>query len=211
MARVKEGARSDLSGKADGRVYVQFNGGVYTRKLPQRKKEAWTPGMLQNLERFRRVNEFCALFKDSVIPQIWNGQAQRMSGYALFLKSNMPAFGADGSVVDAKKIRLSTGKLPFPERFEARRSQVDNQRIEITWPKELNVGGVHMKDELMVISSQDGAYSDITATGITRADLMGSFELPAFSMLPAPSPILLYLFFASKDHRDYSQSVCLEV
>lgn len=42
MAKVKEGARSNLSGKADGLVYVQFNGGVYTRKLPKRKKDAWS-------------------------------------------------------------------------------------------------------------------------------------------------------------------------
>ncbi|MGE5448842.1 MAG: hypothetical protein ACM3PR_10785, partial [Bacteroidales bacterium] len=114
MAKVKEGARLQLSGKADGLVYVQFNGGVYTRKLPKRKKEAWTPGMLLNEQRFKRVNAFCSLFKDSVIPQIWNGLSERMSGYALFIKTNKSAFATDGSIPDAKKIRLSIGNLSFP-------------------------------------------------------------------------------------------------
>ena len=47
MAKVKEGARSDLSGKAYGLVYEQFNGEVYTRILPKRKMDGWTPGMLR--------------------------------------------------------------------------------------------------------------------------------------------------------------------
>ncbi|MBC8004702.1 MAG: hypothetical protein H7X84_04445 [Verrucomicrobia bacterium] len=207
MAKVMDGASAKLSGKADGRVYVQFNGGTYTRRLPRRTKDSTSPGMLKNQQRFREVNSFCNQFKESVIPQIWKGAAQRMSGYALFLKSNMVAFGVDGSVVDVKKIKLSTGKLSFPEGFEAHRSEVNSHRIDVSWPKEMNVGGIHLKDELMVISSDNGLYSDITATGITKADLKGSFELPELTVEGAH----LYLFFCSKDHRDYSESVCIEI
>lgn len=207
MAKVKDGARAGLSGKADGLVYVQFNGGTHTRRLPRRNKDSWTPGMLQNLQRFKEVNLFCNQFKESVIPQIWNETAERMSGYALFLKSNMPAFGMDGSLLNSKKIKLSTGKLSFPDGFEAHRSEVDGNRIGVNWPKEMNVGGVHLKDELMVISSQDGEYSDITATGITKADLKGTFELPELFLESSH----IYLFFSSKGHRDYSESVCYEI
>ncbi|HET6558400.1 MAG TPA: hypothetical protein VFG54_13865 [Prolixibacteraceae bacterium] len=207
MAKVMDGASSKLSGKADGRVYVQFNGGTYTRSLPRRTKDSTTPGMLLNQRRFREVNQFCSQFKTSLIPQIWNGTNKRMSGYALFLKSNMAAFGADGSIVDVKKIKLSTGKLPFPVGFEARRSEMDGNLIEVSWPKEMHVGGVHMKDELMVISAQEGVYSDIKATGITKADLKGSFELPALFS----ESTHIYLFFSSKDHREYSESVCYEI
>lgn len=211
MATVMDGARLQLSGKADGLVYVQFNGGVYTRKLPKRKKEAWTPGMLLNLERFKRINAFCALFKDSVIPQIWNGIDQRMSGYALFLKSNVAAFAPDGSIMDAKKIKLSTGNLSFPPGFEAHRSEEDNNKIEVNWPKEMHVGGVHLQDQLMVISCVDGQYSDIMATGIVRNDLGGTFSLSSSPIPQAPGPMPVYLFFASPNHRDYSQSECFEV
>jgi len=221
MAKVKDGVRSTFSGKADGLVYVQLNGETYTRRLPQRKKEAWTPGMFQNQLRFKQVNSFCAQFKESVIPQIWNGAAlfnfskvsnfgkvsKKMSGYALFLKSNMAAFGSDGSLEDAKKIRLSTGNLPFPEGFEVYRSEEEDNLVEVQWPKEMNVGGIHLKDELMVVSASDCQYSDITATGITKGNLMGSFELPELSS----EATHIYLFFGSKDRRDYSESVCFEV
>lgn len=202
-----DGAGSRLSGKADGKVYVQLNGQTITRSLPRRTKDSWTPGMLQNLQRFKAVNSFCAQFKTSVIPQIWKGVDKRMSGYALFLKSNMAAFAPDGSLEDVKKIKLSIGKLPFPQGLEACRSEEDEQMIEVSWPKEMNVGGIHMKDELMVISARDGEYSDIMVTGITKADLKGTFELPALFSESSH----LYLFFGSKDHREYSESVCYEI
>lgn len=211
MARVTEGSRSGLSGKADGMVYSNVNGQTIVRKAPRFKKDSFTPGMLLNQQRFREVNSFCARFKDSVIPQIWNGMDNRMSGYALFLKTNMPAFGPDGALADAKKIMLSVGSLSFPQGFEARRSETDGNRVEVSWPRELHVGGIHLKDELMLVSAADGEYSEITETGLTRSQLGGSFELPDTTMLPAPGPVHLYLFFGSKDHRDYSESVCFEV
>lgn len=211
MAKVLEGARSDFSGKADGLVYVKLNGEVYTRKLPKWKKESFSKGMLQNQQRFKRANEFCALFKDSVIPRIWNGISPKMTGYALFLKTNMAAFGADGSLEDFQKIRLSTGNLTFPPGFEANRSAMDESLVEVNWPKEMHVGGVHLFDQLMVISSRDGEFSDITPTGIIREDLGGIFSLPDAPMPQSPGPMHLFLFFASRDYRDYSESVCFEV
>lgn len=211
MARVTADSRTGLSGKMEGVVYVNLNGQTYTRRAPRYKKESETPGMIKNQQRFKQVNAFCALFKDSVIPQIWNGVDQRMSGYSLFLKANMAAFGPDGSLQEARKIKLSTGKLSFPEGFEAKRSETDDNKIEVNWPKEMHVGGIRLKEELMVISGRDGQYSDITATGIIRSQLSGAFELPLSPLPQAPGPMHLYLFFASKDHRDYSQSECFEV
>jgi len=207
MAIVKGGMGSMLSGKVEGLVYVQLNGQTITRKAPKHKKDSASPRMLLNQQRFKEVNSFCGQFRYSVIPQIWNGAAEKMSGYAFFLKSNMPAFAPDGSLGDAKKLRFSTGKLLWPEGFEAHRSEVDPNTIEVNWPKYLNVGGVHLKDELLVISAADGNYSDITATGIVRNALTGSFELPAQPVAATH----IYLFFSSLDRRDYSESVCFEV
>ena len=222
MAQVTGGMGLKLAGKVGGLVYVQLNGGTYTRKLPHRKKEMWTPRMLLNLQRFRQVNNFCGQFKYSVIPQIWNVAAlanfskvsnfgkvaaKKMSGYAFFLKSNMAAFGPDGSLGDAKKLRFSTGNLVWPEGFEAHRPDPDANTIDVNWPKELHTGGIHLRDELMVITSVDGQYSDITTTGIERIALTGSFELPGQLAIATH----VYLFFGARDRRDYSESVCFEV
>jgi hypothetical protein len=207
MAKVKEGSGLVLSGKADGRVYVQFNGGTYTRSLPRRSKDSVTPQMLLSQKRFGEVSHFCKKFKFTVIPQIWKAEAVRMSGYAFFMKANTSAFGPDGKLADPKKLKLSTGKLPLPEGMEARRTTAGSSTIVVSWQKDLHLGGVHLKDELMVISAADGHYSEIAGTGIVRMALGGSFELPLLSIAVTH----IYLFFGSKDRRDYSESVCFEV
>ena len=207
MAHVKGGIGSMFSGKVEGLVFVQLNGETITRRAPRRKKDSWTPAMLLNQKRFREVNNFCGQFKFSLIPQIWNGAAEKMSGYALFLKSNMPAFAPDGSLLDPKLVRLSTGKLTLPPGFIAGRAEVEGSIIEVSWPMDLHNGGIQLKDELMVISAADGQYSEITDTNILRGALNGTFELPE---LPIPATHI-YLFFGSRDRRDYSKSVCFEI
>lgn len=207
MAKVKGGIGLELSGKVAGLVFVQFNGGAYTRSAPHRKKNSWSPNQVLSQQRFAQINNFCGLFKYSVIPAIWNGVAEKMSGYALFLKSNMPAFAPDGILLDPKLLRLSTGKLIVPPGLTAGRPEAEGSFIEVSWQKELHTGGIHLKDELMVISAGDGNYSDLLETGIVRGQLNGSFELPELSAKATH----IYLFFGSRDHRDYSESVCFEV
>ena len=86
----------------------------YIRRAPQRKvKNSWSPAQVRRRQRFSLVSKFCKLFKNSLISRIWNYEEEKMTGYSLFLKANMPAFALDGSLEDAKKIQLSTGKLRF--------------------------------------------------------------------------------------------------
>jgi hypothetical protein len=194
-----------------GIVLVQFNGSTYMRRAPQRPRNSWTPDQLLHRQRFSKVNQFCKQFKDSLIPQIWNDAAIRMSGYALFLKTNMRAFAPDGSLADPKKIVLSTGKLPLPEGLHAQRTAPEGTILQVSWLRDLHRGGNTLQEELMFISAADGRYSEITATGLLRMDRGGSFELPASALPLAPGPLHIYLFFASKDRRNYSESICLEV
>ena len=207
MAKVTKGLGLELSGKVEEMVFVQFNGGTYTRSTPKRTKDSWTPNMLAHQQRFGKVVKFCGQFKSSVIPQIWNDAAVRMSGYALFLKSNMPAFAKDGSIPDPKKIRFSTGKLSLPQGIEAHRTADESSTIQVSWLKDGHLGGKSMRDELMFISAGEGLYSEITATGNLRGNLNGSFELP--EMPKAATHI--YLFFTSLDRRNYSESICFEI
>jgi hypothetical protein len=207
MTKVKGGIESMLSGKFGNMVFVQSYGKTYMRSAPKRKKDASTPAMLLNQKRFGEVIRFCSEFKSTVIPQIWNLAAVGTSGYRLFQKTNSPAFAKDGSLMDPKLIRLSTGKLILPQGFTAGKPELGGSVIEVSWQEDLHLGGIHLQDELMVISSGDGQYSDIKATGILRGNLNGSFELPELS---APATHV-YLFFASKDRRDYSESICFEV
>jgi len=207
MAKVTKGLGLELSGKVEEMVFVQFNGGTYTRSTPKRTKDSWTPNMLAHQQRFGKVVKFCGQFKSSVIPQIWNEAAVRMSGYALFLKTNMQAFAKDGSIPDLKKIKFSTGKLTLPQGIEAHKMTLESNTYQVSWLKDAHLGGKSMRDELLVISAADGKYSAINETGIHRGNLNGTLELPEIPMLATH----IYLFFTSQDRRNYSESICFEI
>ena len=208
MTLLKQGTGSALTGMVGPIVIAEWMGKTYMRSAPKRKvKNSWSPQQQLHRKRFNLVNAFCKQFREFLIPQIWNDAAERMSGYALFLKTNMPAFAADGSLTDPKLIRLSTGKLPMVEQLIAERSAPGSNTITVSWSKSIVWGGIRSKDELMVVSAGNGKYSEITGTGIIRYALNGSFELP----IEPASATHIYLFFGSKDRRDYSESVCFMV
>ena len=200
---------AELTGMVGAVVISQRYGKKYLRTAPVRTKDSWSPAQLLHRQRFSRANSFCKQFKNSLIPQIWKPEAQNMSGYGLMLKTNMPAFGPDGSVTDPKLIQLSIGQLFLPKNLQASREAEGSNTVRVSWQKSSPWGGLSLKDELMVISEADGQYSELKATGLVRGLLGGSFELP--SVPQAPSPMHIYLFFASNDRRDYSESVCIEV
>jgi len=207
MAKIRQGMESFLSGKIGDKVYVFRDGKTYVRSAPKRKKDSSTPAMLLNQKRFGAIMKFCGQFKDALIPQIWNPAAEMTSGFRMFQKANSPAFAKDGSLIDPKLLRLTTGKLILPNGFTAGRPEVGGSIIEVSWLEDPNLGGIPLQDELMVISVADGQYSDITVTGITRNELNGSFELPVKPL----NATHIYLFFESKDQRNYSESVCFEI
>ena len=75
---------------------------------------------------------------------------------------------------------------------------------QVSWQNDPNLRGERLNDALMAVSSVDSKFSTITATALNRASLGGSFELPAKPVAATH----IYLFFASSDGMDYSDSSC---
>ena len=207
MTKVIHGLETLLSGKFGDKVFVQRNGKTYVRSAPKRKEDSSTPAMLLNQKRFKEVMKFCGLFKTVLIPQVWNPTAVNTSGFRLFQKANSPAFAKDGSLLDPKLIKLSTGNLTLPEGITAKRAAAGSSVVDVSWEQDLHLGEIHLQDQLMVVSAGGGLYSALLETGIERNVLHGSFELPELAS-PATH---LYLFFGSIDKRDYSESICIDL
>ncbi|MGE5395371.1 MAG: hypothetical protein ACM3P1_11560 [Candidatus Saccharibacteria bacterium] len=202
MALINENNGSSLSGLVGRVVIVKTKWGSYMRSAPQYSKSSWTDSQKIHRLRFKMVSEFCLKFRETVIPQIWKDPNERASGYALFLKANMPAFSSQGELTDPALVKLSTGVLEFPNGLQLTLDQLMNGRLTVSWPDAGS--GVRTRDELMVISTGEGYYSDIMNTGILRGQKGGSFGLPELKAAASH----LYLFFGSKDRRSYSGSEC---
>lgn len=207
MAEVLDIFGKQVIGKAGPVSFFISRGKTIMRSLPGKRSGPSTEKQLRNQSRFKAIRLFCGLFKDVVIPQIWNGLATTSSGYHLFMKANSPAFDPDGIINDPMKIRLSMGKLSLPPEMQAQRTSLGGTTIQVNWEKDPAWGGLPLRDALMVISSGDGKYSDMKDTGLTRGNLGGTFELPKLAS-PATH---VYLFFVSLDRRYYSESVCVEI
>ncbi|MBC8004057.1 MAG: hypothetical protein H7X84_01175 [Verrucomicrobia bacterium] len=202
MALVTSNGSTNIVGKIGEVVYVPYKGGTYVRKAPTTRKGARTPAMLLNQQRFACMHRFCAQFKHTLIPQIWNDAATTNSGYNLFMKANSPAFAKDGSIAEPLLLKFSVGALLLPKEMSAQRTAPESNTIQVSWAKEDHIRGFRLLDELMVISSDGVKFSLLTSTGLLRKDLQGTFELP----LLAAQPGYLYLFFRSEDRREFSAS-----
>lgn len=207
MARITDIFCTGISGKVGKVVFFQRYGKTHVRSLPVFDPNKLSEKQVQNRKRFMEMQQFALKFKFVIIPQIWNLSAKSMTGHALFMKSNKGAFNSEGEIDDLKQIRLSTGKLSLPYDLKVQRQEQGSATIQVKWAEDPYLGGVPFWDELMVISSGQGNFSEIKNTGIRRGDNGGAFELPPLTC-PATH---LFLFFCSLDKRNYSESVCFDL
>ena len=176
MARIKGGV---LKGKIGGTVHSMWNGIEVVRSLPQRPKKAWTDRQLLHRQRFKAINEYCAKYKYTLIPLIWNLTAEYGHGYNAFLKANTPAFALDGQLTEVDKLHFSAGKLPLPQQFKAKRSAGDPSKVEVTWVNDENLSQVYSHDELMMITGNPDHFTTPIATGVIRKIGEALIDLPA--------------------------------
>ena len=207
MARMKRNIGDLVSGRIGNVVFYTRNGVNYVRAAPDRKKDSWSPQQLLHRQRFGKASYLWSQLKKTKVAPIWNLAAERMNGYACFIKANMPAFALNGSIIDHGMLKISTGKLHLPMELEVSRESTESSAITVSWKNDPNLKGKRLEDELMAVCSADGHYSSMTSTGLLRSSLGGFFIVPVW---PSNAKYV-YLFFASQDRLEYTASVCFEI
>jgi hypothetical protein len=207
MGKLKSSIDALVSGKVGPVVYYQLRGKSYVRTVQVRKKDSWTPKQQLERQRFSKASQLWKQLKSTHVAQIWNLGSDLMNGYAFFMKVNLPVFGPDGSLTDQRELQLSTGKLRLPLDMEAGRSTAGNLTIEVSWKNDPNLKEVRLQDDLMMVSYVNGVYSVLSPSGLKRSAQSGSFTLPVKPV----DATHVYLFFASIDKLDYTESVCFEI
>jgi hypothetical protein len=200
MARIVSGPDKGFSGKVGGLVYSQQGGETYVRTAPHRSKNSWSPRQQLHRVRFKAVHDYCAKYKYTLIPQIWNLAAEHGHGFNLFLKANMPAFALDGQLLEIEKLHFSDGKLPLPMQFKAKRLDGDPSKVEATWLNDENLSGIYTHDELMIVAGYSDHFSSPVATGVHRKAGHAIISLPD----DYPEITRVWLFFAAYNRKAYS-------
>ena len=207
MGRIKNNIEASLSGKVGNMVFVQDHGETYMRTVPVRKKNSWSPKQKMHRKRFAQVNLFCNKFDKKMIAAIWNPASPSGRGYSSFVKANMPAFDLDGSLIDPRMLQLSTGRLVLPRQLMAEPQAQGAPVIAVGWLNDSNLVAERLNDELMVVIGNGNNYYVPTFTGLQRSALNGTFELPVRTV----NVTHVYLYFASRDGNDFSNSICFGV
>jgi len=202
MAKVKSGADGSISGMIGPVVFYKLNGKSYARTAPkERDKNSWSDGQLNYRKKVSKLAAFWRQVTPLPIRQIWNLAAEQMSGYNLFLKTNLPAFSADGLEIDPEWLHFSSGKLPLPHKLKAIRIVGDPNNIEVTWQDDSDIGLALSNDEMTMVIAHEGKFTAPIATGIVRKQQTAAITLPSgIGEIQG-----IYLYFASDIRMLYSQ------
>jgi len=201
MARVNGGVESKISGMIGPVVFVNFNGGTYVRQAPRtRGKNSWSSDQVRSRKRF---SEVCSFWRKSIpvsVKQVWNLAAEKMNGFNLFLKINLPAFGADGTLADMDRFHFSQGILPLPHKLQVTRISGADDKISVNWQNDSGNGFALPNDELVMITTAGMNFLDPIPTGATRKQ-----ETAVISLKGNLNPINgIFLYFKSKERNLYS-------
>ena len=195
MAIFRDGG--ELSGMVGNLVVVQMKNKKVLRMAP-RKRSHWSEKQKQTWKRFRAQTEFWNRLPQ--VHHIWKIADEGNRGINFFIKTNNPAFGPEGEIIDLERLHFSAGKLPLPHRFTAVRSLDDQGKIVVSWDNDPQPGLGRDNDELMMIATLDGEFKGPVNTAIRRKAGTAEISLPqGFEIAQA-----IYLSFASEKRGFYS-------
>ncbi len=193
-----------LKGKLGGLVFVKTNDGMIVRTAPGRRKAAsWSDKQKEQRERFRMARFFYKQLKEEFVNPIWKLAATPpLTGYNLFLSSNIPAFDAMGKITDESLVHLSAGVLSLPHLLQAERLPGEPAEISVSWDSRCNNATDSPDDELCLVCTTSAWSAHLTRTGALRSAGSYRFTLPRLMPNNVPS---LWLFFRSKEGTCYSE------
>ena len=201
MAKLKGGTEAMISGKVGGLVFFDYFGERHVRLAPgERKKSSWSPKQQAHRKRFSAIYAFWGQYDGKQIQQIWKIAAYRMHAINLFMKTNMPAFGPEGELMDLDRLHFSTGQLPLPHLLNAAHLPGDPEKVDVTWQDNSDNARARSNDELLVMIAHEGKFVGPIETGIVRKTKKAVIQIPVG--IGAVQGI--YLFFASKERMSYS-------
>jgi hypothetical protein len=201
MAKVTGGTDGSISGAIGTVVFYKMRGKSYARKAPaERAKNSWSEGQRMYFTKFGKVAAFWRQSTHEAIKAIFELAAENMTGYNLFLKTNLPAFSADGTRIDFEWLHLSAGKLPLPHQLRAQRAADDPEKVEVSWTYDSSNGLASSRDVLTMTVVRDGKFTAPIATGVFRKQQSAVIQLPAGTGVIQG----IYLSFAAKERNLYS-------
>lgn len=146
-------------GKVDDLIFYQFRGRTCVRTKPDCGKITFSVGAIEQQERVAGVAALYQAAKAAGMLRIWQQAAAntRMSGYNLFMQRNVGAFTGEGWIGDFRKVALSMGTLPLPDRIRLVPGGTDEWMLE--WQNVTIYPGANQTDRLVIaLAGQENGF-----------------------------------------------------
>jgi hypothetical protein len=201
MGKVRSELGGAISGMVGPVVFYTIKGKTFVRSaIKERQKDSWSPEQVIYRQKVSKTAAFWKSLAKNPIRETYNLAAENMSGYNLFLKTNLPAFGGDGTQMDLERLHLSAGTLPLPLQLKAVAVEGDPTKWKVSWKDDSGIGLSQSIDKLVVVFAQDGKFSHPVSTGVLRNQESAIIPFPESAGIVQG----MYLSFASVERVLYS-------
>ncbi len=187
-----------IKGKAGGCTVYKRLGKTCVRSCPDSRKLT-SAGQVAQQHRIASVAILYKAVRAAGLDVCWKAadKPAGWTGYNLFVTKNLPAFGPDGFIGDAGKVRLTVGTgIYLPDEIAIR--QTGENTWALTWNNVTCYPDCHAEDRVILAFMRGGKYFAIKVlneSGIAcRKDGYAEFELPTKWQLPTN----LYCFMRSE-------------
>ena len=193
------------SGKMGNVVFYNVDGKTYFRQCAENPSNPMSPKQLLQRNRLLCVQTLFQSVKKCVLKDVLNLAAdleKRRSGYHLFLKLNLNAFGAN-EYIDYSLLTFARGILQLPYNFRLAGS--GNGQAEVAWSNDREQKTAKYTDRLLVAV----VYPDepfrvmmLPCGDVVRGDEHAVIPLDE----RGEGAIQLYCFFADSDLQSFSDN-----
>jgi hypothetical protein len=200
MGIINQGILGGVSGTVGNVVGGSWKGIDYLRGKAESYNDAHTEGQVNQRTKFAACVAFSQSIMDTLIKPIWDRKAVKMSGFNLFMKTNIDVFDDTGQLIGLENLKLSVGSLPLPTGIVVQNDGVVAGAIRVTWEDNSGIGIAASTDRLRIAAISNGVTVVMKGLAFTRSEGMANVQLP----FGAGATVHVYVFFQNDGNTKYS-------
>lgn len=204
MGIINQGILGGVSGTVGTVVGSSWKGIDYIRAKATSYSDANTERQIVTRAVFSKIVKIAKSIMASIIRPIWDGKANKMSGFNYFFKTNFQAIDPELLVSECDTLKFSIGDLPLPTNITV----VDNVAVPggvtVRWDDNSGVFGAATSDALRIVAIKGDDVIALEPTAITRSMETGDVLLPFGA---GAGSVRIYVFFENHTRTSFSNDV----
>lgn len=191
MGKISKGILGGISGTVGNVVGGSWKGIDYLRSKAASVANPRTEGQTNQRNKFSAVTVFASLILGSVIQVFWNGLKAKMSGFNVFVQSNIVAVTNAGTIL-FDNLKLSLGSL-LGQVVNTLSANAGTDVVTISWIDNGGTGNALATDQANIVMYNETKNTFMISIGeLTRADETSGF---IFNGIEQNDIVHVYLWF----------------